>query len=630
MRIVTFLVTFLSAVSIVRANTQPAASVVKEVTIYKRGAQISREANVSLAAGRTELVFKDLSPQIVAKSVQVRAEDDVMLLSVAFRLNYLEQGPEKDKEIKRLTEEIETLTRQINLLREEAGVYTKEESLLSKNQTQILGVGNNASQVQELRELADFQRARLKELIGLQADLDLRINKLNKQLMALQKQITELSTGVQTATGEIVAIVQTNKAQTSRFSFSYYMANAGWTPVYDVRIKDVSNPVKLAQKANLYQLSGENWTNVQLSLSTGDPGENGIRPDLQPWHLNFYNPYVSRAPQMTSSIGGRYQITGYGLQGEVRGRVMDDAGEPLIGATVSAQGYSVGAVTDANGNFTLKLPAPNVNLMVSYTGFSSLSIPLQNNGGQVMNIFLGSASVLSEVVVTGYAGKKRKAERTKEQAPPPPPPVTVSQLPTTLLYKIDIPVTLPSDGKLQLIDIKNYELPATYQYYCAPKLDPNVYLTALMTEWESLGLLSGEANLFFEGTYLGRTALNFDMTEDTLALSLGRDRNITVARTKQKDFSKRQLLGGKIEATRSFEIALKNKKSQSVSLMVEDQFPISDNKEISIDRGNIEGGQVEDLTGIITWTLSLDSSKEKKLHFNYKVKYPKEQQVVLE
>jgi uncharacterized protein (TIGR02231 family) len=322
---------------------------------------------------------------------------------------------------------------------------------------------------------------------------------------------------------------------------------------------------------------------------------------------------------------------GTGRAGEVSGRVLDDSGEPLIGATISIRGTATGTVTDIDGNFNLKLPNANVSLVISYIGYTNLDVPVTNSG-QVIQVYLSSSEMmLSEVVVTGYATKKRMQRRDKtEAAPPAPPPVTVVQLPTTYLYEIDVPITLASDGKLQLVDIKNYELPAEYRYYCTPKLDLSAYLTAQMTGWETIGLLSGEANLFFEGTYLGKSFLEFASTEDTLELSLGRDRNIVVGRTKQKDFTKKLFFGGKKEDSRTFEIAVKNKKTQAITLVIEDQFPVSTNKEIDVERGETSDGQVDDVSGLISWTLPLESTAEKKVRFGYKVKYSKAQRITLE
>ncbi|HRI62256.1 MAG TPA: DUF4139 domain-containing protein, partial [Saprospiraceae bacterium] len=176
----------------------------------------------------------------------------------------------------------------------------------------------------------------------------------------------------------------------------------------------------------------------------------------------------------------------------------------------------------------------------------------------------------------------------------------------------------------------DYELPAQYRYHCVPKLDLNAYLTAQVTGWESMGLLSGDANLFFEGTYLGKTHLEFAGTNDTLEISLGKDKNISVTRTKLKEFSKRQFLSNKKEDSRAFEIAVKNKKPLPIMLILEDQFPISTSKNITVERTETGNAAVDDTTGKLTWTFNLAPAEDKKVKFGYKVKYPKEKLVAVE
>ena len=88
--------------------------------------------------------------------------------------------------------------------------------------------------------------------------------------------------------------------------------------------------------------------------------------------------------------------------------------------------------------------------------------------------------------------------------------------PTTTVFEIEDPYSVPNDGKTYTADINSYELNASYEYYAAPKLDADAYLTAKIVDWQELNLLPGEANLFFEGTYLGNSSLDVMNASDTL------------------------------------------------------------------------------------------------------------------
>jgi uncharacterized protein (TIGR02231 family) len=112
----------------------------------------------------------------------------------------------------------------------------------------------------------------------------------------------------------------------------------------------------------------------------------------------------------------------------------------------------------------------------------------------------------------------------------------VNESQTNITFSVDAPYTIASDGQEHAVELASHALPAQYEYYAVRKLEKDVFLIAKITGWESLNLLSGHANLFFEGKYVGKSYIETRQTDDTLTLSLGRDQNITVTRVRKKDF----------------------------------------------------------------------------------------------
>jgi uncharacterized protein (TIGR02231 family) len=206
--------------------------------------------------------------------------------------------------------------------------------------------------------------------------------------------------------------------------------------------------------------------------------------------------------------------------------------------------------------------------------------------------------------------------------------VTESQ--TNFEFNIRIPYDIPSDNKQYTINIQETTLPAVYEYFCAPKLDREAFLVARITGWEDLNLLSGEINLFFEGTYVGKSSLNLRNTTDTLDLSLGRDKGIVVTRVKMKDFTEQKAIGSNIRETRAWEITVRNSKKQALNLRLEDQFPVSMNKDISLEPQEYSGGTYDKETGRIVWKMKLEPSEEKKLRLSFGIKYPKDKKVFID
>jgi uncharacterized protein (TIGR02231 family) len=206
----------------------------------------------------------------------------------------------------------------------------------------------------------------------------------------------------------------------------------------------------------------------------------------------------------------------------------------------------------------------------------------------------------------------------------------VTENQTNLEFVIRVPYDIPSDNKHYTINIQENTLSAAFEYYCAPKLDREAFLVARITGWEDYNLLSGEINLFFEGTYVGKSMLNVRNTVDTLELSLGRDKGIIVTRVKMKDFTEERTMGSNIRETRAWEITVRNTRKQPLVLRLEDQFPVSMNKDIVVEPLDISGGNYNKETGKITWKLSLDPSAEKKLRPGFAIKYPKDKRVYID
>ena len=211
-------------------------------------------------------------------------------------------------------------------------------------------------------------------------------------------------------------------------------------------------------------------------------------------------------------------------------------------------------------------------------------------------------------------------------------PITVATQyePTTTVYKIQDKYNLETDGKTTTIGIKQFEIPALYNYFSVPKIDPAAFLNANIVDWQDYDLQSGEASLYYEGSYLGKTYIDLNSATDTLSLSLGKDNGIKVSRKVVKEYSSKHFIGSNKTETKTYEISIRNNKRIPVVINVTDQVPVSTNKEINVDDVKAPEAQIDKDTGIATWTKILQPGDEKKLQISYSVKYPKDKKVVLE
>jgi hypothetical protein len=110
---------------------------------------------------------------------------------------------------------------------------------------------------------------------------------------------------------------------------------------------------------------------------------------------------------------------------------------------------------------------------------------------------------------------------------------------------------------------------------------------------------------------------------DTLSISLGKDKSVSIKRELQKQFTTRQFLGTKKEETRSWLISVKNNKLQDINITMVDQIPLSTLEEIEVTPINLSNAQKDEETGKLTWKLNLKPSEKKDINLKYSVKYPK-------
>jgi uncharacterized protein (TIGR02231 family) len=219
----------------------------------------------------------------------------------------------------------------------------------------------------------------------------------------------------------------------------------------------------------------------------------------------------------------------------------------------------------------------------------------------------------------------------EEKAMATPPVMVEKQIgETTITFDIAVPYTIPSDGKVQTVEIQRITAPADYKYVTMPKLSALAYLTANITDWAKLSLQTGEATLYFENSFVGKSTLNVNQLKDTLTISLGTDNSILVKREKRKDFTSRKVIGANRTDTYSFLITIRNNKSNPVEITLNDQIPVSSNSGINVDPNELSGGKLNQKTGEIKWDLVIKPQETRQIVLTYSVKYPKDKTVILE
>ncbi|KIX21133.1 membrane protein [Flavobacterium sp. 316] len=220
--------------------------------------------------------------------------------------------------------------------------------------------------------------------------------------------------------------------------------------------------------------------------------------------------------------------------------------------------------------------------------------------------------------------KKYKAEAEELKESTVSDYTTISENQLNISFDIDVPYDILSNGKAHSVALKEIKLPASYKYYGVPKMEKEAFLLAEINDYSKFNLLPGEANIIFEGTYVGKTFINPNETADTLNLSMGRDKKISIKREKVVDKSGTKFLSSYKEQIFTYDIIVRNNKKESIDMLLKDQYPISTDKEIIIELLEKDKAKVNEETGVLTWKINLKSNETKKFRISYKVKYPKD------
>ena len=608
------------------AGPQKVKTAVEKVTLFIDGAQVTRTRQIDLPAGNSTVVFTGLSPYLDDKSMQVSAKGKFTVTAVNRLFNHTD-SLERSTRQQALEREIAETERQQKQLKASREVIEAEYAMLKVNCS--VGNRNVATPLAGIKELNEYYTARLQALKSKESGINEEAAKLDARERRLKAELAELGGRQSVPMSEVEVRIEAPAACKASFTLTYYVRNAGWFPSYDIRSGGLSKPVEISYKANIFQNTKEEWKNVELTLSSSNPTTGSIAPQLQTYWLD----YGLAAPRYNVNL----------TNNTVSGIVFDSRREPLAGASVLIPGTTIGAITDTQGRYSITVPNGATSLQFNYLGYKPRT---QAISGSTMNVTMQEdMTAMDEVVVMGYgvsnelagaapgirvrgtSAPKKQMAVTEESAV-----MDVEQTQNQLGYEFEIkqPYTVASDGKSVTAEIGRFDLPAAYTYQSTPKIDKDAFLVAEATDWEKLNLLQGEANVYFENTFVGKSILAPNQTSDTLRFSMGRDRNIRIERTKENDYSSRRAIGSNQTQTTGWKFVVRNTRTEPVVLTLADQLPVSRNSAINVTAEELSGGQLDKESGIVTWKMELKPGEQRELRLRYAVKYPKGRMLVIE
>ena len=198
---------------------------------------------------------------------------------------------------------------------------------------------------------------------------------------------------------------------------------------------------------------------------------------------------------------------------------------------------------------------------------------------------------------------------------------------TQIKYNISIPYSIPSQKSPIFIEIQELDLKATYDYYCYPKVDKDVFLMCHFNKLNKKNLLPGSGQVYFEGKSIGATYLDPFSNEKTIDLSLSRDVSIIVERSLETKLSSESKVGDNIKIEKSYIITLKNNKNKIVNFVLIDQIPVSTKKSIDVQLTESSEANYSKNNGKLVWNLELKPDDIIIKKFSFTVKHPEKDKI---
>lgn len=557
-------------VSAQKAKEQTIVSDIKKVKLFLTSGEMTHETSVKLEKGRNKLIFSGISAFADPNSIQFTGTGGFRIVSISTEIDFL-AAESYNPRIKTLKDSLEAMKDELQLNIDMIGAYNAELAVLNTNRDLK---GNDAAlSVEQLKAAGEFFRTRTLEINKAISKLNKDQRYLRSDIEATRLQLTELNYTENQRSNQVIILVDADETASAQTTLKYIVSDCGWVANYDLTAIDINQPVKLKYKAQVYNNTGNEWKNVQLTLSTADPTLSASAPELNPFYLE-YSAYIEE------TRGG--YITPQNVQQNYRSQVESE----INWANQRAyDNYILDKEDNMQSLFQMNNEAYNMsNVMKEYQ---------TTNGKKVANIQMEE--------------------------------IQISEL--TAEFSVPAGFSCPSDAKPYMVEIKEVSIPATFSHVSIPKLDQGAFLLANIVGWQDLDLIPGPTSVYFGGNYVGTSYIDTRNVNDTLALSFGRDPKIQVARKLKSEMSVKKVVGSNKRDTYYYDIQVRNNRSVPVTVDVFDQIPLSRNSEITVSVETLGGGKKDDITGEVAYKITLQPGEVKNLEIGYTVRYPKDYNV---
>lgn len=253
---------------------------IKSIKVFSSGAEINRLENVKIKSGIDTLKLSGLSPFVQSQTIQAKL-DGAQILDIKFDLNHLKSQRDEPK-LAQIKNQIKSIDSDILDLNDQLSYLELEYNLIVSNKS----IGNHETlDIEDVKDFVQYYKSKMPELIGKITDTKQQIKKFKIVKSQLKKQQSELQKVQSKSVGEIQILYKSKQNRQSKIELSYHVYRCGWAPLYNMRASNIEQPIQFEYNAQVYQNTGVNWENCNLTIATGSPILGGNKPELSPWRV---------------------------------------------------------------------------------------------------------------------------------------------------------------------------------------------------------------------------------------------------------------------------------------------------------------------------------------------------------
>jgi hypothetical protein len=570
---------------------------VAEVTVYRGQALVTRNVVVpaGAAGGLVELIVTDLPERIVPASIFAESGSGggIEVRSVRYRVRPVSEDVNDevralDAKIRNLDDRIRAAQKRAELLNQHRAYLDKLEQFVAPAATVELSKGVlNAETLKALTDLLKTQRADSAE-----QDLKLQLEQrdLGEQKNLAERERANITKGSSRTVREAVVLVNVPPSRGERnaqpsIAVRYLVDQAGWTPSYTIRADGKKDKVQVEYYAAIQQMSGEDWGDVAMTLSTATPS------------------LVSRAPTLTAMTVS------------------------LVGAPPAAPALNF---QDEKAQYAARKREVEQRRNLA----QRVEMPAGRGGAQT-----GQAPPDAESSLNMLAGEEQMLDLLAREKVVRTPASAAAEKDGNLSVTYSLPArtSLPSRADRQQVQIASISMPAEFYKVATPVLTEFVYDEAQATNSSPMVLLAGPSATYVEGRFVGSGDVPTVATGETFIVGFGIDSSLRASRELVE--KNETVQGGNRVVDLVYRLAIENFGEAPARVRLLDRLPKAKESEVKltlVDPGQPLSSEGQDVlnqkkNGILRWDVTVPGKAvgDKAWALEYKFRLVHDKQMAL-